>query len=142
MAFGTNKTPVEIIKEGTFGKTYFRGIYSGVNGKWYRKSWKEFDELKNIDCKYYRSNYCDVSVNKYGAKCGTSLRFWKNKRWINPYGWCQWYFRNWLGRRSLEDERQINRWKEIVSRFKGKLKEMIKDFGSKFDDCSISPKIR
>ena len=70
MDFGINKTPVEIIKEDTFGRAYFRGIYSGVNGKWYRKSWKEFDQLKNINCKYYYSNYY-VSVNKYGVKCGT-----------------------------------------------------------------------
>ena len=55
MDFGTNKTPVEIIKE--FGGTYFRDIYSGGNSKWYRKSWKQFDELKNIDRKYYCSNY-------------------------------------------------------------------------------------
>ena len=49
MDFGANKTPVEVIKEGAFGGTYFRDIYSGVNGKWYRKSWKEFDELKSIN---------------------------------------------------------------------------------------------
>ena len=41
MYFGTNKTPVEIIKEGAFGRTYFRDIYSGVNGKWYKNSWKK-----------------------------------------------------------------------------------------------------
>ena len=33
MDFGTNKIPAEIIKEGAFGRTYFRDIYSGVNGK-------------------------------------------------------------------------------------------------------------
>ena len=33
MDFGTNKTPVEIIIEGAFGGTYFRDIYSGINGK-------------------------------------------------------------------------------------------------------------
>ena len=49
MEFNPNKTPVEIIKEGSFGETYFRDIYSLVNGKWYRNLWKEFDELKNID---------------------------------------------------------------------------------------------
>ena len=38
MDFGTNKTLVEIIKEGASGRTYFRDIYSGINGKWYRKS--------------------------------------------------------------------------------------------------------
>ena len=47
-----------------------------------------------------------------------------------------------LGRRSKDDKRQIKRWKGIVNRFKGKLIEMIKDAGSKFDDYSISPKIR
>ena len=47
--FGANKTPIEKIKEGAFGGTYFRDIFSGINGKWYRKTWKEFDELKNID---------------------------------------------------------------------------------------------
>ena len=40
MDFGTNKTPTEIDKEGAFGGTYSRDIYSGVNGTWYRKSWK------------------------------------------------------------------------------------------------------
>ena len=49
MDFGANKTPVEVIKEGGFEGTYFRDIYSGVNCKWYRKSWKKFDELTNID---------------------------------------------------------------------------------------------
>ena len=91
MDFGANKTPVEIIREGAFGGTYFR--------KWYRKSWKEFDQLKDINQKFY---------------CSESLRFWENKGWINeidPYGWFQWHFRYWLGR-SQDDERQINRCKK------------------------------
>ena len=62
MDFGANKTPVGIIKEGALGGTYFRDVYSGVNGKWYTKLWKEFDQLKNIYPKYYCSNYYDVSV--------------------------------------------------------------------------------
>ena len=111
MDFGANKTPVQIIREGAFGGTYFRNIYSGINGKQYRTSFKEFDQLKNIHQKYCCPSYYNVSVNKYGVKCGTSLRFLENKDWINkidPYGWFQWYFRYWLGRRSEDNERQIN----------------------------------
>ena len=126
-------------------ETYCTDIYSGINGKWYRKSWKQFGELKNIDQKYYCSNYYDVSANKYGVLCRTSLGFWENKGWINhvdPYGWLQWYCRYWLGRKSLDDERQINRRKGIVSSFKSKLIKMIKDVNGRIDDYSISPKIR
>ena len=53
-----------------------------------QKSWKEFDQLKDIDQKFYCSGYDDVSVNKYGVKCETSLIFWENKKRINeidPY---------------------------------------------------------
>ena len=157
MNFTPNKTPVEIIKEGAFGGTYFRDIYSGVNDKWYQNSWKEFNFLKDIDPKLYSSNYYDVRVNKYGVKRGTSLRFWENKGWINgqdPYGWPQWYCQYYLGRRSddasetsrankvSEDEKQIKRWNGIINRFKSILVKMIKDKGAKFDNYSISPKIR
>ena len=38
MDFGANKTPVEVIEKGAFGRTYFRDIYSSVNGKSYKKS--------------------------------------------------------------------------------------------------------
>ena len=144
MGFNPNKTPVEIIKEGAFGGTYFRDISSGVNGKWYVNSWKEVIELKKIDKEYYSSNYFDVKLNKHKVKTET-LKFWENEGWINkigPYWWCQWYFRYFLGRRSLDYFRHISRSKKIVSRFKGKLVKMIKDSGGKFDDYLVSPKIR
>ena len=60
MDFGANKTPIEVLNKGAFGAAYFRDIYSGVNGIWYWKSWKEFDQLKITDRKYYCSNYYDV----------------------------------------------------------------------------------
>ena len=118
MDFGANKTPVEIIREGAFGGSYFGDIYSIVNGKWYKKSWKEFNQLRNIDQKFCCSDFYDISVNKYDVKCGTSLRFWENR----PL---------WLV--SME---------KIVSRFTGILVKMITDAGSKFDDYLISSKIR
>ena len=106
MEFSPNKTPIETIKEGAFGDTYFRDIYSGINWKSHKRSWKEFDHLKDIDQKFYYSDYYDVSVNKYGVKCGTLVRLWENKGWLNKidcYGWFQWYSMYW------NDERKINR---------------------------------
>ena len=53
-----------------------------------------------------------MNVNKYGVRCGTSLRFWENKGWMNKidlYVCFQCYFRHWLGRRSKDDKRQIDR---------------------------------
>ena len=145
MNFVAIKTPVELIGEKGFGGISFRDIYSRVNKKWYRNSWRKFDQFKDIDQKFYCSDYYDASANKYGVKFRTSLRFWENKGWINKidsYGSFQLYFPYWLGRRSSDDAKQIKRWKRIISRFRGKLVKMILDAGSKFDDSSISPKIR
>ena len=89
--------------------------------------------------------YYDVNVNKYKVKCGSSLRFWENKGWIreqDPYGWFQWYCRYYSGRRSSNDDRQIKRWNSIVNRFKSILVKMIKNKVAKYEDYSISPKIR
>ena len=57
MDFGANEMPIEVNREGAFGGTYFRDVYSGVNGKWYKKSWTGFDQLKNTDQKYPCSDY-------------------------------------------------------------------------------------
>ena len=76
MDFGVNKTPIEVIKEGAFRGTYFRDIYSNVNGKWYKKG---SDQLKNIDQKYYCSDYWDVSVDKYNVSVEHRYDFGKIK---------------------------------------------------------------
>ena len=146
MEFGAYKTPVEdalekvkVRLEVLILETFILILMR------YKKSWKEFDQLKNIDRKSYCSDYYHVCVNKFCVKCEIPLRFWENNGWINekdPYGWFHLCFRYWLGRRSRDNKREINRWKKIVSRFRGKLLKMLKDASSKFDDYSISPRIR
>ena len=86
-----------------------------------------------------------MNMDKYGLKCGTSLRFWENRGWINkidPYGW----FSVILGIGQVEDQKMIKdkliNGKKIVNRFRGKLMKMIKNAGSKYDDYLLSPKIR
>ena len=88
MEFHPNIIPVDVITNRAFGGTYFRDIYSNVNDKWYKNSWKEFEELKNIDKKYFCSDFYDMDLNYYKVEVGTSLRFWESKGWINkidPY---------------------------------------------------------
>ena len=116
MDFSPNKTPTEITKKGTFGGTYFRDVYSIINKKMVQKLMERIYLFKTYWCKIYASDYYGVNVNKYGVKCGTSLRFYENKGWINKidlYGWFQWYFRYWLDRRSSDDEGKINRWRKL-----------------------------
>ena len=90
---------------------------------------------------YFASGYYDVNVNKYGIKCGASLRFWENKGWINNidhYGWFKWY----LGNGQVEDQKTIKDKLIDEKNFRGKFVNMIRNNGSKFDDYSIYPKIR
>ena len=46
MDFGANKTPIEVIKTDAFGGTYFRDMYSGVHGKWYKSHGKNLISWK------------------------------------------------------------------------------------------------
>ena len=50
----------------------YQRYLSGVNEKQYEKSWKQFDELKDIDQKYLCLDYYNVSLN--GVKCRTPLK--------------------------------------------------------------------
>ena len=62
MEFKPNISPVDVIQKGAFGGTYFRDIYSNTTGKFYKNSWKEFEELESIDGKYYCSDIYNVKL--------------------------------------------------------------------------------
>lgn len=151
--FKPNLTPKDVFKMGSFGGTYFRPIKSSVTGKSYKsenvikeypKSWFTGINKKThvISSKY------DKNINKYKVKCGSSLEDWEKNDWIDkqdPYGWFQWYCRFYRGRRSDDDERQINRWKKLAGpngRFRKRLINMIKKKNTKYNDETVSPVIR
>ena len=118
--FKPNVSPAMIINLGAFGGTYFRPIYCPLNKKSYNNEHKEFDMFKNISEKKICSTTYDEKINYYGKKCGCSLEYWHEKKWIHmqdPYGWFQWYCRFYNGRRSSDDERQIKRFLRQTSRF-------------------------
>ena len=49
--FTPNISSIDVTKKGAFGGTYFRNIYSNVNNKLHKNTWKEFKELKDINKK-------------------------------------------------------------------------------------------
>lgn len=150
--FKPNLTPKEVFQLGSFGGTYWRPIYSSVTEKNYKDQHKKYplDWWKGLPEKNLTNDYdsYDTKINKYKVKVGTTLEFWEEKKWIhkqNPYGWMQWYCDFYIGERGPDDERQIDRWTKTAgpkSRFRRALINKIKDNNSKYNDETISPKIR
>lgn len=151
--FRPNLTPKQVLKMGSFGGTYFRDIHSSITGKSYKgktvikKYPAEWFKGIDIDKKVISQKY-DKNVNKYKVKCGSSLEDWESKNWIikqDPYGWFQWYCHFYMGRRTKDDKRQIDRWLKLAGpkgRFRRTLMNKIIKNGSTHDDIEISPVIR
>jgi hypothetical protein len=150
--FRPNLTPAEIFKAGAFGGSYWRPIHSDITGKNYRNKHKKFSFLKNIPNSMMTLPYdeYDKTINKYGVKVGTTLRFWEDNGWItkyDPYGWIQWYSNFYNHRRCPDDQRQIDRWLGIAGKKTGRFRKWLvnlvkKSKSKKYDDYTISPKIR
>lgn len=150
--FRPNLTPREIFEQGAFGGTYWRPIYSGVTNKSYKNQHHKYNFFSTIPEDMMSSEICDISKNKYKKHSGTSLEYWESKGWINkqdPYGWVQWYCEFYSGRRSDDDERQIQRWLNFAGengRFLRRLIGLVKKKKGKIEnninDYSISPVIR
>lgn len=155
--FTPNISPLDVLKQGAFGGTYFRPIDSKVTRKKYKNRHLRYwsaQELKkhNLDS---QTNLCrpfefyNKSINKYKIRCGQTLEQWEEKNWISkhdPYGWFEWYCNFFRGRRlKEEDTRQIKRWKSICGpkgRFSQRLKNMVKAKKTTPEDPLVSPRIR
>lgn len=121
--FTPDFSPYELFVQGAFGGGYWRKIYSSVTKSIHEKDYLEFEWAKNIDLNLLCNEVYDPLINKYKTKCGVDLDYWESKNWIkeqDPRGWVQWYCRFFEGRRTVDDDRQINRWLRTV-RFKNML---------------------
>ena len=119
--FTPNKSPLEMLREGCFGGSYFRPLYSRYLGTTIENDWKELPEewIQGLDVNRYLTNpEYDPEVNKFKVKCGQSIEEWELAGWINHtydvWGWFQWYCRFFQGRRCDDDERQVSRWAKCV----------------------------
>jgi len=101
--FKPELTPKEMLRLGVFGGKYMTDCAKEFPKEWYTKA--KLNAEKH-----------DPQLNYFGVNASQSLSVWRKKGWINkqdPRGWFQWYCRYFMGRRSLDDERQIKRWKAI-----------------------------
>ncbi|KAI0393123.1 hypothetical protein F5Y17DRAFT_467115 [Xylariaceae sp. FL0594] len=120
-SFTPNKSPEDVIREGSFGGSYWRPLYSRRLRTTIADDWRELPESWTAGLSIERhltSPTYDPEVNKYGVACGQSIEEWEAAGWINHQydvrGWFQWYCRFWMGRRCDDDERQISRWRRCV----------------------------
>ncbi|MCJ1457350.1 hypothetical protein MMC28_007718 [Mycoblastus sanguinarius] len=119
--FMPNKSPEEMLREGCFGGSYFRPLYSQRLGTTISGDYQELPSswLAGLDADTFLTspNY-DPDINKYKVRCGQSIEEWEAAGWINHTydvrGWFQWYCRFFMGRRCNDDERQVSRWRKCV----------------------------
>ena len=155
--FTPTLSPAEMFRLGSFGGTYWRPIYSSVTKKHYKDQhkkypaawWEGLDPATELTRAW--DDY-DVSLNKYRKKVGTTLEFWEQKGWIkpsHPYGWVQWYCDFFMGKRSADDARQIERWQKLAGpqgRFRKwlvtKILQQKNPADRKYNNFDVSPAMR
>ncbi|KAI4128238.1 MAG: hypothetical protein LQ338_002815 [Usnochroma carphineum] len=119
--FTPNKSPEEMLREGCFGGSYFRPLYSRKLGITVTDDYKELPlswiEGLNVN-KFLISSQYNPDVNKFKVMCGQSIEEWEAAGWVNHVfdirGWFQWYCRFLMGRRCDDDDRQVGRWRRCV----------------------------
>ena len=101
--FEPELTPAELLALGVFGGKYMTDCRDEFPASWFARA-KLSPGRK------------DASLNFFGVDASQPLAVWRKKGWIypdDPRGWFQWYCRYYMGRRSLDDDRQIRRWRQM-----------------------------
>jgi len=102
--FKPDLTPKQMLEMGVFGGKYLTDCQSEFPKSWFKKAKLSADKK-------------DTSLNFFGVDASQKLSDWKKKGWLHPNdprGWFQWYCRYHMGRRSIDDERQVKRWKAMT----------------------------
>jgi len=101
--FKPELTPKQMLQLGVFGVKYMTDCQKEFPSDWFTKA--KLSPKKH-----------DASLNYFKVDASQPLRVWQKKGWIHPddpRGWFQWYCRYYMGRRHVDDERQIKRWVAI-----------------------------
>jgi hypothetical protein len=102
--FKPDLTPQQMLRLGVFCGKYMTDCRKEFPASWFKHAKLS---PRGRDC----------ALNFFGVDASQPLSEWKRNGWIfrdDPRGWFQWYCRNYMGRRILdEDRRQIRRWKQI-----------------------------
>jgi hypothetical protein len=102
--FAPQLTPPEMLALGVFGGRYMTDCREEFPASWFRRA--KLSPRRH-----------DASLNFFGVKASQPLSVWRKNGWIyheDPRGWFQWYCRYYMGRRSMDDERQIRRWRQMA----------------------------
>jgi hypothetical protein len=144
--FRPNKSPSDMLREGSFGGSYFRPLYSQKLKTTISSDYLELPAswIQGLDVdRYLTSPTYDPDANKFKVACGQSIEQWEAAGWIDHRfdvrGWFQWYCRFFMGRRCDDDERQVSRWNKCVGptgRWRRMLLKKYKNTGVRevFDD--------
>ncbi len=101
--FQPELTPKEMLELGVFGGKYMTDCRKEFPASWFKQA-----KLNH--------NRHDPALNFFKVNASQPLSVWKKKGWIyheDPRGWFQWYCRYYMGRRCVDDERQIKRWRAV-----------------------------
>ncbi len=102
--FRPELTPKEMLSMGVFG------------GKYMTDCREEFPDDWFVNARLCHE-FHDPSLNFFRVNASQPLSVWREKWWIyheDPRGWFQWYCRYYMGRRCVDDARQIRRWKAMT----------------------------
>jgi hypothetical protein len=101
--FAPELTPAQMLGLGVFGGKYMTDCRREFPKRWFTRA-------------KLASGRRDPSLNFFGVNASQPLAEWRRKGWVSgqdPRGWFQWYCRYYMGRRSKDDARQIQRWRAI-----------------------------